>query len=274
MPPIDDALAYINTFKAGKHPPYREIARKYGVEHTTLARRHKGKTVSQSRSVENRSKLSTKQEKTLVKYIQLLTERRLPPTRSMIKNYASYVAESDVGWSWVTRFLNRHDDELKPIWTSAMDRNRHNADSEYKYELYFKLIGDKIEEYSIEPENMYNMDEKGFMIGVLGRSKRIFDRGSVQARKVKKPLQDGSRTWVTILATICADGSSLPPSIIYQSTGQDIRRSWVDEIDPDKHQVYLRPRPPGGRTMTSDYRGLSRCLIARRRRRLVEAGDY
>jgi hypothetical protein len=46
MPPIDDALTYINTFKAGKHSPYREIARKYGVKHTTLARRYKGKTVA------------------------------------------------------------------------------------------------------------------------------------------------------------------------------------------------------------------------------------
>ncbi|PVH90088.1 hypothetical protein DM02DRAFT_466434, partial [Periconia macrospinosa] len=140
MPPIDDALAYTNTFEAAEHPPYREIARKYGVEHTTLARRHKGKTVSLNTSIENQSKLSPQQEKTLVKYIKLLTGCRLPPTRSMIKNYASYVAESDVSWSWVTRFLNRHKEELKPLWTSAMDRNRHNANSEYKYELYFELI--------------------------------------------------------------------------------------------------------------------------------------
>ncbi|PVH98913.1 hypothetical protein DM02DRAFT_478721, partial [Periconia macrospinosa] len=140
MPPIVDALAYINTFEAGEHPPYSEIARKYGVARTTLARRHKGQTVSRTTCIENQYNLSQQQEKSLIKYIQLLTERRLPPTRSMIKNYASGVSESDVSETWVTRFLNRHREELKSQWTSAMDRCRHTADSVYKYELYFRLL--------------------------------------------------------------------------------------------------------------------------------------
>jgi hypothetical protein len=33
-----------------------------------------------------------------------------------------------------------------------------------------------MDEYSILPENTYNMDEKGFMIGRTARSKRIFSR--------------------------------------------------------------------------------------------------
>jgi hypothetical protein len=45
-----------------------------------------------------------------------------------------------------------------------MDRNRHQADSEHKYSLYFDLLESKISEYSVLPENTYNMDEKGFMI--------------------------------------------------------------------------------------------------------------
>ncbi|PVH92631.1 hypothetical protein DM02DRAFT_478718, partial [Periconia macrospinosa] len=143
MAPIDDALAYIDTFEAGEHPPYREIGRKFGVDRTTLAQRHQGKTQSRDSAANNRYKLSTQQENTLVKYIRLLTDRRLPPTRSMLKNYASHVAESDVSESWVTRFLNRHRDELKSQWASAMDRNRHIADSLYKYKLYFELLREK-----------------------------------------------------------------------------------------------------------------------------------
>jgi len=57
-----------------------------------------------------------------------------------------------------------------------MDSNRYNAESGYKYKLYFDLLHQKINEYSIEPANIYNMDEKGFAIGVLGRLKRIFSR--------------------------------------------------------------------------------------------------
>ena len=57
-----------------------------------------------------------------------------------------------------------------------MDSNRHNAESEYKYKLYFDLLQQKIAKYDLEPEHTYNMDEKGFAIRVLGRSKRIFSR--------------------------------------------------------------------------------------------------
>jgi hypothetical protein len=34
----------------------------------------------------------------------------------------------------------------------------------------------KTQEYNILPGNTYNMDEKGFMIGTTGRSKRIFSK--------------------------------------------------------------------------------------------------
>ena len=58
----------------------------------------------------------------------------------------------------------------------GMDANRHNADSGHKYKLYFDLLQQKITEYNVKPENTYNMDEKGFAIRVLRRSKRIFSR--------------------------------------------------------------------------------------------------
>jgi hypothetical protein len=33
-----------------------------------------------------------------------------------------------------------------------------------------------MKDYNVEARHIYNMDEKGFMIGVTGRSKRIFDK--------------------------------------------------------------------------------------------------
>jgi hypothetical protein len=53
-----------------------------------------------------------------------------------------------------------------------MDRKRHQADSGAKYSLYFKLLHDKRKEYNIEPTHIFNMDEKGFLLGVTGRSKK------------------------------------------------------------------------------------------------------
>jgi hypothetical protein len=57
-----------------------------------------------------------------------------------------------------------------------MDRTRHAANSGDKYKVYFEQLGSKINYYEVEPEHTYNMDEKGFMIGAVGRQKRIFSK--------------------------------------------------------------------------------------------------
>jgi hypothetical protein len=73
-----------------------------------------------------------------------------------------------------------------------MDRTRYTADSTAKYELYFGLLHGKVEEHGVLPANTYNMDEKGFMIGVTGRSKRVFSRRQWEKKEVRESLQDGS----------------------------------------------------------------------------------
>jgi hypothetical protein len=74
-----------------------------------------------------------------------------------------------------------------------MDRDRHKADSEAKYSLYFELLHDKMKEYNVEPSHIFNMDENGFMIGVPGRSKRVFDKVIYNRKGVTASVQDGSR---------------------------------------------------------------------------------
>ncbi|OAF98758.1 uncharacterized protein CC84DRAFT_1169909 [Paraphaeosphaeria sporulosa] len=100
----------------------------------------------------------------------------LPPTREMVQNFASAIAKEPVSESWVTRFLTRHGISITPRWSTGMDRDRHHADLEDKYQLFFQLLIEVIEKYDIEPRHTYNMDEKGFLIRVIRRSKRIFSK--------------------------------------------------------------------------------------------------
>jgi hypothetical protein len=88
-----------------------------------------------------------------------------------------------------------------------MESNRHNAESGYKYKLYFELLQQKITQYELDPGHTYNMDEKGFVIGVLGRTKRVFSRRQYEKKDVRQARQDGSHEWVSLLACICADGT-------------------------------------------------------------------
>ncbi|KAF2742948.1 DDE-domain-containing protein [Sporormia fimetaria CBS 119925] len=163
----------------------------------------------------------------------------------MIRNFASQVAKNSISDSWVTRFIKRHSIHLISQWTAGMDNNRHKADSETKYSLYFDLLRHKITEYNIEARHTYNMDEKGFLIGIISRSKRVFSRRMWEEKEVRAAIQDGSCEWITLLACVCADGSALPPGLIYQAADNAVQSRWVEAIKPGEHSVHVTSSPSG-----------------------------
>jgi len=51
--------------------------------------------------------------------------------------------------------------------------------------------------------------------------------------------EDGSRELVSLLAAICADGTAIPPTIIFKGSSGDIRSSWMQHLDEKKQQAYF-----------------------------------
>jgi len=245
MSPLEEALAEIESLEPSEKFIYTQIAEKHGINRSTLSRRHRAVTASRADIAAQQQKLTPQQEAELVKYIEGLTARHLPPTREMVRNFASAIAKEPVSDSWVTRFINHHSIHLISQWVAGMDSNRHQADSGDKYSLYFDILRDKIEKYKIEPRHTYNMDEKGFLIGVIGRSKRVFSRRMWEKKEVRAAFQDGSREWITLLACVCADGSALPPGLIYEAASKAIQSSWVEDIKAGKHSVHVSSSPSG-----------------------------
>ncbi|KAJ8117443.1 hypothetical protein OPT61_g1348 [Boeremia exigua] len=105
---------------------------------------------------------------------------------------------------------------------------KHYANSEAKYNLYFNLLQHTIAKYNITLRHTYNMDEKGFAIGVLTRSLRIFSRALWAKKKVRQLLQDGNCEWVAeidpetepIYATLSPSGW----------TNNEIGLSWLKQV--------------------------------------------
>ena len=56
---------------------------------------------------------------------------------------------------------------------------------------------------------------------------------------MKEALQDGSWEWITLLACICADGSALPPELIYEAAAGAIQSDWVEDIDAKKRTAFV-----------------------------------
>jgi hypothetical protein len=120
-----------------------------------------------------------------------------------------------------------------------MEKARHDAASYDSFCSYFDLLHSTIEQHSIEPENTYNMDEKGFMIGVILKGVRIFDKKLFGRRKYKLASHDGNRKWVTVVGAVGADGFALPPTVIYPSSSLQMQESWVQRVKADKHDIHF-----------------------------------
>ena len=173
MDPIQEAVEEIESRDPGDDFSYQAIAKKFGIDRRTLARRHQGLSTTRNAA---HLVLHPEHEAELVQYIRTLNERSLPPSRAMIQQFAGQLAGKPVSRSWVTRFLNRHPKNLISRYTKGMTKERTKADSGAKYNLYFKLLLDKMKEYDIQPLHIFNMDEKGFQLSRLRGSKRIFDK--------------------------------------------------------------------------------------------------
>jgi len=78
--------------------------------------------------------------------------------------------------------------------------------------------------YNISDTNMYNMDEKGFMMGVALRGKVICRKH----QRSPKMTQDGFREWVTVIETVSGDGRVLRPMSI--NKGKAHYMGWYAEI--------------------------------------------
>jgi hypothetical protein len=99
-------------------------------------------------------------------------------------------------------------------------------------------------EYKVEAENVYNMNEKGFLMGITGRSKRVFSRQFWEQKRVSAAFQDGSCEWITVMACVCADGQALPPALIFQGIS-GLQSGWLEDVEAGKHKAFFSNTPSG-----------------------------
>ncbi|KAF2429367.1 hypothetical protein EJ08DRAFT_661690 [Tothia fuscella] len=98
------------------------------------------------------------------------------------------------------------------------------------------------------------MDEKGFLISILQKTKRIFTISANPNGPKRGAGQDGSREWITCIATICQDRSYIPPALIYPAVSGNIQDSWIHEVVPEDFYAYFASSPSG---WTNDELGYS-----------------
>jgi hypothetical protein len=137
----DDMKKALAEIESSSKPNYTEIAQKHSLVLSTLLRRVQGKTTSRAEyQSQVRQCLTNAQERVLINQINRLTERGIPPTSQMVRNFAEEMIGRAVGKNWVGEFCRRHQSELKSLYLRNIDNLRVKGEYGPVYKLFYDLV--------------------------------------------------------------------------------------------------------------------------------------
>jgi hypothetical protein len=230
-PPGEKKKSACQICKEASDTHYAETKRRILLAHNTLARHGKGGlTLTQSNA--QKSWLTADEEENIVKFAIeiaqrgfLLSPRRLKDHCEAILRHrlGSGFPEKGLGRDWGSRFITKHHNRLGMYWSSALDGSRGRAVNPVTKEEYFRLLKEAREKYNIPDELVYGADETGIQSGI-GVTERVIGPAGV---KIQHQQRSGTRENITVLPTICADGTSIAPTVIYK--GEAFQTKWLQD---------------------------------------------
>ncbi|KAL6161704.1 hypothetical protein ACJQWK_08924 [Exserohilum turcicum] len=173
--------------------------------------------------------------KSLVQWILDLDRRGFPPHIIDVRRMADALLAArgqdppppPVGKNWVSRFVQSQP-ELQTKWTRRFNSQRADYEDPTTITAWFKLIEETRQTYGVLDQDIYNVDETGFAMGVAGTSKVVTSSDRVGRAVV---IQPGNREWVTAIECVNASGWCLPPLVIL--SGKVHQSSWYNGLPPD-----------------------------------------
>jgi len=167
----------------------------------------------------------------LVKHLPSLAFVIARQRSSIFQAPTSDVAIKPPGKNWPQAFYKRNP-QVQPKRVKALDWRRHDIDISDKMTHWFEVIGKELQDPVIRPENVYNMDETGVILSMLGSVKVVVGKDDPRAYKgagVKREM-------VTAIECISADGRSLLPMIIWPASTH--RSNWTTYPTPGWHYAH------------------------------------
>ncbi|KFY30724.1 hypothetical protein V493_01714 [Pseudogymnoascus sp. VKM F-4281 (FW-2241)] len=218
---------------------YDAFSKRKDVPLTTVYHRNHGRPSNEAKA-EGQLYLTPSEEKALEKHLKLTSDLgnhvRIKLIRSLAFSIARQRSTTDKaikppGKNWPQGFVKRHP-ALKAKRLRAMDWKRHDNNIYDKVINWFEVIENVVKDPTILSENVYNMDETGVMLCMLGSVKVLVRRDDSRGYRgagVK-------RTMVTAIECISANGRSLLPLIIWPATTH--RSNWTTFPTPGWHYAW------------------------------------
>ena len=209
-----------------------------GVAPSTVKHRSGGRL---ARDPWGRTLLHKYQEEQIKAWIKELEEWGFPMRVNMLPQIVNSIADfppgqKAVGKNWVTRFIKLND--LYSILSRNLDSQRafnNDPDIVMDWFAFYRMI---FKRYKIVQRNMYNFDEMGIFFGVSANSRVILTSKDYRILALRKSVrQPGSRESVSVIECFCADGSALPPLIIWK--GKQHQSNWYRTDDKGDRKGWM-----------------------------------
>jgi hypothetical protein len=170
------------------------------------------------------SRLTDSEEDIVIDFISEMADRGFPLSHRRLKEHVDTICKArlgndfpakGVGENWTYRFAQRNTERIKISRSRPLEDKRGRGANPHTNEAWWKLLGETIEKYNIKPHNIYGTDEVGIQAQGGGEREHVFG-----ARKKAAPYQQrgGTRENITVIVTICADGTSTPPAVIFKGS--------------------------------------------------------
>ena len=189
-----------------------------------------GKTKAQSNA--EKSWLSDAEVEVVIAYIGEIGNRGFPQSHKRLKEHVNAICRArlgelfpigGVGINWTDCFVEKHSEAIKMSWSQPLETKRGRAVNPFTKEAFYELLGDTVRKYDITEDRTWGVDEIGIQ-GSMGMPERV-----MVAQKLGPQYQqrDGDRENITVLETICADGTTIPPAVIYKGAAYQVK--WAQD---------------------------------------------
>jgi len=210
---------------------FNETGKRIKLSYSSLNRQvDGGKTLAQASAL--RAWLLPAEEDVVVDFTQELARQGWPFSHRRLKEHVDLLCRArhvkkfppgGVGRNWTARFILRHSDRLKTTDSAPLEDKRGRCANPETDAEYWSILDYTETHFKIRPETTFGSDEIGVQSRGDGRERVI-----VAATKKGRQHQVRSRTRenTTVIVTICADGTSTPPAVIFKGSAYQV--SWAD----------------------------------------------
>ena len=228
---IDNAL---QDLQDKRYKSIRQAARAHDIDKSSLAHRLRGRK-PRALTFSSQQRLTPAQEIVLVHWIEDLQHQILPSNHSTIRQIVIHILKENddlkpLGKNWTTKFIKRHP-QLATMHPQRIDISRLTTLDPSIITTFFTSFRDLCEQYQVEDQDIYNMNEKGFQMGQTNGEQVIVNKS------MRPPVipSIGTSKWVTIIECISAAGQVLQPMVIH--LGKNPKDHWFPPTQdaPDWH---------------------------------------